>query len=58
MARGFLPVPYLWECKEEFRKAVAWQTRLVNGAVKLVDENGIPLSAQQRMARVTGVQLG
>jgi len=48
-ARGFLPVPYLWECKEEFRNAVRWQTRLVRGAVKVVDGRGTPISAVERM---------
>ncbi len=38
-AAGFLPVPYLWECRDEFRRAVRWQTRIVNGSVKVVDEN-------------------
>jgi hypothetical protein len=52
-ARGFLPVPYLWECQEEFRRAVCWQTRLVDGSVKVVDEKGAPLPAAERMLRTT-----
>jgi len=38
-AAGFLPVPYLWECRDEFHRAIQWQTRLVKGSVKVVDEN-------------------
>jgi hypothetical protein len=48
-AAGFLPVPYLWACREEFPAATAWRTRLVRGAVRLVDEKGIPLSVEQRV---------
>lgn len=52
-AMGFLPAPYLCECREELAKAVDWQTRLVRGSVKLVDERGVPLSAAERVAKVT-----
>ncbi|MBN2048892.1 MAG: hypothetical protein JW760_00495 [Spirochaetales bacterium] len=39
-ASGFLPVPYLWECREEFPAAVARHTRVVRGAVVRVDKRG------------------
>jgi len=51
-ARGFLPVPYLWECRDEFSRAVRQPTRLVRGSVKAVDERGVPLSAAERMLRL------
>ncbi len=50
-AAGFLPVPYLWECRDEFPGALNWRTRLVRGSVRLVDENGVPLSTAERIAR-------
>jgi hypothetical protein len=50
-ASGFLPVPYLWECREEFPAAVNWRTRLVHGAVRLVDERGLPISVACRVER-------
>jgi hypothetical protein len=50
-AAGFLPVPYLWECREELPGAVDWRTRLSRGAVRLVDEQGTPLSAEQRIEK-------
>jgi len=53
LARGFLPVPYLWECKDEFKRAIQWQTRLLHGAVRVVDEGGNPMSVHQRLQRVT-----
>jgi hypothetical protein len=53
-AAGFLPVPYLWACREELPAAVDWHTRLVRGAVRLVDERGVPLGAAQRVERALG----
>jgi len=49
---GFLAVPYLWECRDELARAVQWQTRIIRGAVRVVDDHGIPLNAKERMARV------
>jgi len=51
-AMGFLPAPYLWECRDELAKAVQWQTRLIRGSVKVVDEQGIPIPAAERMTEV------
>ncbi len=50
-AAGFLPVPHLWECREELAGAVGWRTRLVRGAVRLVDEAGLPLAPQRRIEK-------
>jgi hypothetical protein len=50
LAAGFLPVPYLWECREEFDRAVRWKTRLVRGSVKVVDDRGVPVSVADRYA--------
>jgi len=49
LARGCLPVPYLWECRDEFQAATRWPTRLVRGSVKVVDEQGKPMPAEERM---------
>ncbi|MFH1731553.1 MAG: cobalamin-binding protein [Planctomycetota bacterium] len=48
-ARGFLPVPHLWECREEFPAAVRWKTALVNGSVKLVGPDAFPITASEQM---------
>ncbi len=58
-AAGFLPVPYLWECRDELAGAVGWRTRLVRGAVRLVDDQGKPLSTERRIekARATLLEL-
>ena len=57
LADGFLPVPYLWECREEFSKAVSYQTRLVRGSVRVVDEQGAPMSAQKRMEALLAARI-
>ena len=53
-AAGFLPTPYLWECREEFPKAVQWRTRLHKGAVVLIDEAGQPMPSSRRLQLLTG----
>lgn len=45
---GFLPVPYLWEGRDEFSEAVRWRTRVINGSIKVVDENGVPIPPETR----------
>jgi hypothetical protein len=49
---GLLPVPYLWEGRDEFKNAVKWNTSLVKGAVKVVDETGIPINPSVRIAEI------
>jgi hypothetical protein len=50
-AAGFLPVPDLWEGRNEFARAIQWPTRLIQGSVKVVDANGLPLSVTDRLQR-------
>ncbi|HNT33549.1 MAG TPA: cobalamin-binding protein, partial [bacterium] len=53
LVQGFLPIPYLWECKDEFPKATAWSTRLMSGSVKVVDAQGRVITARERMRLTT-----
>ena len=48
MKLGFLPVPYLWEGRDEFPQGVRWQTRVVRGSVKVVDESGSVIEPEER----------
>lgn len=34
---GFLPVPYLWGDREEFRRAKDWVSKPIKGGIRLVD---------------------
>jgi hypothetical protein len=52
-SKGFLITPNLWECRDEFPAAVRWQTGMVRGAVKVLDDKGLPLSVSQRLEKMT-----
>lgn len=51
-SRGFLIAPNLWECRDEFPAAVRWQTGMVRGSVRVLDDKGLPLSVSQRLERI------
>lgn len=53
-AAGFLPTPYIWAEKEEFAYATNWRTKPLRGGVKVIDEAGNPVSAEQIAARAIG----
>lgn len=46
--RGFLPVPQLRYCRDEFPDAIRWKTKLKNGCVDIY-ENGEIISPEERM---------
>lgn len=50
MWAGFLPTPYLWECRDEFKHAIRWRTRPICGSIKVVDEVGMPIQMDRRVA--------
>lgn len=45
---GFLPTPYIYDPNKRFPNATKWNTAIINGAVKVVDENGIPIDTVRR----------
>jgi hypothetical protein len=49
---GFLPVPQLMYCRDEFPEAVRWSTRVRNGRVD-VYENDKALLPRERMSQIT-----
>jgi len=49
---GIMPVPYLWEGREEFAEAVKWKTGFVNGGIQVIDDKGIPLSSSGRIRKI------
>lgn len=50
---GFLPIPHLWECRDEFQNATAWRTRAKNGSVQVVDELNQPIPIEERIKVAT-----
>jgi hypothetical protein len=50
--RGYFPVPHLWEGRQDFPNAVNWRTRLVEGGVAVMDEQGKTMNVRARLARV------
>lgn len=49
-AAGYLPVPYLWERREEFAHAIQWRTDVIDGGVKVIDDKGNPVPVAKRAA--------
>lgn len=45
---GFLPVPFLWGSRQQFQHAVNWTTKIIQGAVKVVDTRGQPIPPRER----------
>lgn len=50
--KGYFPVPYLWERRDEFSSAVDWETRLIDGGVWVADENGGKMDIPGRLERI------
>jgi hypothetical protein len=50
LAAGYFAAPDLVAGREEFAAAAAWRTRLVRGAVRVVDAYGAPIGAAERAA--------
>lgn len=49
---GLMPVPYLWEGREEFKEAIKWNTAIINGSVEVVDEMNNPILPSKRIAEI------
>ena len=47
---GIMPVPYLWEGRDEFKEAIKWNTALVDGGVKVIDKAGLPVKPSKRVS--------
>lgn len=49
---GFLPVPYILDAQRKFPNATKWHTSVLNGAVRVVDENGNPIDTIKRYKQI------
>lgn len=52
---GFLPTPYIYDPDGLFPNATKWRTAIVNGGVKVVDENGKPIETIKRYKSILGI---
>lgn len=52
---GFLPTPYIFDPEKVFPNATKWQTAMVNGSVKVVDEKGKPIDTVKRYKSILGL---
>jgi len=49
---GYLPVPFLWESREEFSNAVNWSTGIIKGAVCVIDDYGKKMRIRDRLEKI------
>lgn len=52
---GFLPTPYIFDPEKLFPNATRWNTAIINGSVKVVDENGKPIETTKRYRQILGL---
>ena len=53
---GIMPVPYLCEGREEFKKAIEWKTSLIMESIKIVDNNGKPIIPSERVTEILRIK--
>lgn len=49
-AAGYLPTPWLSACRDEFPEALRWKTGIVEGAVRVVDGEGMVVPTTHRLS--------
>jgi len=52
---GFLPTPYILDSQRLFPEATKWHTAVVDGGVKVVDENGKTIDTVKRYKTILGI---
>ncbi|MBN2356100.1 cobalamin-binding protein [candidate division KSB1 bacterium] len=54
-AAGFLPVPHLWNDRDLFPNAIAWDTAFIDGGIKIVNEKGLQVPIGERLQRTMSI---
>jgi len=49
---GYFPVPFLWECRDEFSDGINWNTKLIDGGIYVVNEKGEKMDINKRLETV------
>ncbi|MDE6301593.1 MAG: hypothetical protein K2M19_07735 [Muribaculaceae bacterium] len=52
---GFFPTPYIYDPEHLFPNATKWNTAVINGGIKVVDENGKPIDTAKRYMSILGL---
>lgn len=52
---GFLPTPYIYDPERKFPNATKWHTAIVDGGVKVVDDNGKVIDTPKRYRSILGI---
>lgn len=52
---GFLPTPYIFDPDRIYPNATKWNTAIVNGGVRVIDENGQPIDTITRYKHILGI---
>ncbi len=52
---GFFPTPYIFDPLKHFPNATKWHTAIINGGVKVVDDNGKPIDTIKRYKSILGI---
>jgi len=47
--KGYFAVPSLWECRDEFINAVSWKTKVINGGVAIINDDGSVMNVNKRL---------
>ncbi|TET18698.1 MAG: cobalamin-binding protein, partial [Candidatus Aminicenantes bacterium] len=55
--KGYFPVPYLWEGREEFSNAVNWTTTIMSGGVCVVDDKGKKMNIHDRLEKIKNLSV-
>ena len=50
--RGYFAVPDLWCCRDELASAAMWKTRIHQGSMCVVNDNGKPIAMDDRLAMI------
>jgi len=50
--RGYFAVPDMWCCRDELELATIWNTRVCEGAMRVVDDNGKPITMNERLSKI------
>lgn len=52
---GFLPTPYIFDPENLYPNATKWNTAIINGGVKVIDEKGYPIDTSKRYKSILGL---